>query len=277
MVDRAAALYAYGADAARGDPHKPPLPADREGRLRAGGRRAPPGPRDAGVGARRVTGLLENIRGELLPGLLIESPAPHHDPVVVRRVPAPWVLLGAGNYAAVFCHPGHPEQVAKVYAPRRPGLAEEAEVYRRLGPHPAFSECLHAGKGPAGEGFLILRRLGGTTLYDCLRLGMPIPERAIEDVNGALAYARGRGLRPHDVHGRNVMVLDGRGLVVDVSDFLHEEACPAWDDFKKFYYLLYRPLLRPLGLRVPRPVLEAVRKLHRRFRRPGDRAVPRRP
>ena len=224
----------------------------------------PPGPRSGG--AARLDGLLGGVRQELLPGLRIESAAPHHDPVAVRSVPAPWELLGAGNYAAVLCHPGHPGLVAKVYAPGRPGLAEEAEVYRRLGHHPAFGECLHAG-----EGFLILRRLEGATLYDCVRLGLPIPEQVIGDVDRALGYARGRGLRPHDVHARNVMVRGVRGMVVDVSDFLHEGACPAWDDFKRFYRLLYGPLLRPLGLRVPGPVMETARRLWRRFRRPGDR------
>ena len=219
------------------------------------------------MGTTRVNGLLDSIHRELLPGLRIESPAPHRDPVVVRRSPAPWELLGRGNYAAVLCHPGYPDRVAKIYAPGRPGLSEEAEVYRRLGPHPAFSECLHAG-----EGFLVLKRLHGVTLYDCMRLGLRIPQRVVEDVDEALDYARGRGLHPHDVHSRNVMMQEGRGLVVDVSDFLHEEACSAWDDLKKVYYRLYEPFLSPLGLRVPHFVLNAVRKLYRRFRR----SVPRR-
>lgn len=220
----------------------------------------------ANAGAARVNGLLESVRRELLPGLRLESLAPHHDPVAVRRVPAPWELLGAGNYAAVLCHPGPPDLVAKVYAPGRPGLEEEAEVYRRLGSHPAFGECLHEG-----EDFLILGRLRAETLYDCLRLGLPVPGRVVEDVDRALLYARGRGLRPHDVHARNVMVREGRGLVADVSDFLRGGTCPAWDDTKRFYYWLYRPFIRPLGLRVPRPALEAARKLHRRFRRSEDR------
>ena len=207
-------------------------------------------------------GLPESVRRELLPRLRLESPAPHRDPVLVRRVPTPWELVGAGNYAAVFSHPGHPDLVAKVYAPGRPGLREEAEVYRRLGPHPAYSECLYAG-----ERFLVLRRLRGETFYDRMRLGLTVPQRVLKDVEGALLYARGRGLRPHDVHARNVIVREGRGFVVDVSDFLREDTCPAWDDTKRAYRWLYAPILGPLGLRVPRPVLEAARKLHRRFRR----------
>lgn len=208
-------------------------------------------------------GLAALVERELLPGLELESRNPKH-PVVARRVPPPWRLLGAGNYAAVLAHPGHPELVVKVYAPGRPGLAAEVEVYRRLGDHPAYSRCLHAG-----EGYLVLRRLEGVTLWDAVRRGIPIPGRVIRDVDEALDHARSRGLRPHDVHGRNVMMHDGRGLVVDVSDFLKEEECARWRDLKRAYRLLYRPLLRPLRVRVPLALLNGVRRAHRRLRRLG--------
>ena len=61
------------------------------------------------------------IYRELLPHLRIESVQPTN-PVVVRTTPAPWRMLGAGNYAAVFYHPDFPEHVVKVYAPDRPGI-----------------------------------------------------------------------------------------------------------------------------------------------------------
>jgi len=205
--------------------------------------------------------LIESIHQELLPGLQIESLEPYN-PVVVHQVPAPWRLLGTGNYAAVLYHPSYPDQVVKIYAPGRPGLAEEVEVYRRLGPHPAFSECLYAG-----EGFLVLKRLYGVTLYNCMHLGLRIPEQVIKDIDQALDYARGRGLHPHDVHGRNVMMSEGRGLVADISDFLHEEACSAWDDLKRAYYWLYLPFFYRLRLRVPYGLLDIVRWSYRFFRR----------
>lgn len=205
--------------------------------------------------------LIESIYQELLPNLQLESLDPH-DPVVVHQVPEPWQVLGVGNYAAVFCHPDYPDNVVKIYAPGRPGLDEEREVYRRLGSHPAFSECFYAG-----ENFLVLKRLHGKTLYDCMHLGLPIPKRVIDDVDRALDYARKCGLYPHDVHGRNVMMREGRGLVVDVSDFLHEDPCSAWDNLKTAYYWLYRPILRPLRLRVPYVVLDMVRKGYRFLRR----------
>ncbi|HEY9296696.1 MAG TPA: serine/threonine protein kinase, partial [Phormidium sp.] len=187
-----------------------------------------------------INHLIKSIHTELLPGLQIASINPH-DPVVVHHLPAPWQLLGAGNYAAVVYHPNYPEVVVKIYAPSRPGFEEELEVYRRLGSHPAFSECLYAE-----QGILVLKRLYGVTLYDCLHKGLRIPKQVIQDIDAALDYARKRGLYPHDVHGRNVMMYQGRGLVVDISDFLHLETCTKWDDLKRGYYLLYLPLLYPL-------------------------------
>jgi len=123
-----------------------------------------------GAGA---NGLVERVRGELLPALTVESVDPH-DPVVVRHAPEPWRLLGAGNYAAVLVHPDFPEQVVKVYAPGRPGFDDEVKVYRLLGEHPAFSRLLHAE-----DAYLVLQRLHGVTLYDAVHRGLPIPPEVI--------------------------------------------------------------------------------------------------
>lgn len=204
-----------------------------------------------------INRLIENIHQELLPGFQIESVDPH-DPVEVRHLPDPWQLLGKGNYAAVVYHPDHPNLVVKIYAPGRPGFDEEVEVYRRLGSHEAFSECLYAGTD-----FLILKRLYGVTLYDCIHRGLRIPVQVIRDIDRALDYARGRGLYPHDIHGRNVMMHQSRGFVVDVSDFLHKESCSKWNNLKKAYYWLYRPFLSPIKLRIPYFVLDVVRRSYR--------------
>jgi hypothetical protein len=176
----------------------------------------------------------------------------------VRYLPSPWELLGTGNYAAVVYHPGYPDMVVKIYAPGRPGFEEELEVYLRLGSHPTFSECFYAQ-----EGLLVLKRLYGVTLYDCLHRGLRIPPKVIKDIDSALDYAQTRGLYPHDVHGKNVMIFEGRGLVVDISDFLHQEKCSKWDNLKKAYYCLYLPILYPLRLRVTYSLLDMVRKTYR--------------
>lgn len=211
-----------------------------------------------------MTPLIEHIHQELLPVLKLESVDPHN-PVVVRWLPPPWQTLGTGNYAAVLAHPDYPEQVVKVYAPGRDGWAEEVEVYGRLGIHPAFSICLHSEPN-----FLVLKRLHGITLYDCLHRGLKIPPQVIKDIDAALEFARSRSLYPHDVHGRNVMMCNGRGLVVDISDFLRQEPCRAWGDLKWAYYWLYRPLLLPLRLRVPYAWLDSIRAGYRLFRRLSD-------
>lgn len=205
--------------------------------------------------------LVRRVHEGLLPELRIESPSPN-DPVVVRHLPRPWRLIGRGNYAAVVAHPDHPELVVKVYAPGRPGADAEREVYRRLGGHPAYSRCFHSE-----DGFLVLRQLHGVTLYDAVHRGLPIPARVIEDIDEALEHARSRGLHPHDVHGRNVMMHDGRGLVVDVSDFLKEEDCTKWEDLKTAYRRVYRPFFMRLRLRVPYWLLDLVRLAYRLFRR----------
>ncbi|GAA3404949.1 serine/threonine protein kinase [Paenibacillus hodogayensis] len=200
-------------------------------------------------------------RTGLLPQLDVHSVDPR-EPVRTGVLPKPWKLVGAGNYAAVVAHPDYPGMVVKVYAEGRPGLREEVEVYRRLGPHPAYSECYGAG-----ERFLVLKRLNGVTIYDCLRRGIRIPEQVIRDIDTALDYSRLRGLNPHDVHGKNVMMIEGRGVVVDVSDFLKKEECVMWSDFKKSYYALYKPLLLRWAVPLPDSLLNALRKGYRLVRR----------
>ncbi len=201
--------------------------------------------------------LIQCVSQELLTQIQIHSSLTHN-PVVVEPVPTPWQILGAGNYAAVFLHPDYPQQVVKVYAPDLAGFEEEIAVYRQLGDHPAFSECLYAGAN-----FLVLKRLPGSTLYDCVQKGLSIPKQVIEDIDQALLYAHQQGLNPSDVHGRNVMMYQGRGLVVDVSDFLHPGNCPKWRHLKHAYFWLYYPIIRPLKLRIPYPLLNIVRKSYR--------------
>lgn len=208
-----------------------------------------------------IPALAQCVRQELLPELHLESINPH-SPVVVHRVPVPWRCLGVGNYAAVFLHPDYPEQVVKVYAPGRPGIEAEVEVYRRLADHPGFSQC-YVSEAP----FLVLKRLNGVTLYDCLHRGIAIPPQVIRDIDAALDYVRSRGLFPHDVHGRNVMQNEGRGLVVDVSDFLNSQPCRAWQDVKCAYWWVYRPFVLPLGLPIPYVFLDWVRAGYRLLRR----------
>jgi hypothetical protein len=207
-----------------------------------------------------VRGLVDRVEGELVPGAILESVHPK-EPVVAHRVPDGWELVGCGNYAAVFAHPSAPEWVVKIYAPGRPGIEEEAQVYEKLGEHDAYSRCAHVGAG-----YLVLRRLHGLTLFDHLRRGLRIPPEAIDEIDRALDHARSVGLYPHDVHPKNVMIgADGRGLVVDVSDFGHVVPCRRWDDLKRAYRWIYRPLFSRWPIPLPLWVMDAVRRAYRRL------------
>jgi len=204
--------------------------------------------------------LIEYVDNHLLPNLDIRSLNPS-DPVVPKHVPEPWMLIGAGNYAAAFVHPDFPEHVIKVYAPERPGILEEVYVYSKIGKHPSFSECYYHT-----EKYLILKRLRGETLYSCINKGIPIPKKIINDIDKALRYAESRDLHPHDIHAKNVMMNQGQGLVVDISDFLKKEDCSLWNDFKKAYYKIYLPFFFKYHPPVPEFVLNAVRKGYKLFK-----------
>lgn len=190
----------------------------------------------------------------------IESINPHN-PVQVTQTPSPWQLLGAGNYAAVFTHPHYQDVVIKIYASGRSGWTEEVEVYNRLGYHQSFSQCFYAE-----DNWLILKRLYGVTLYDCMHLGLKISKHVIQDIDRALDYAKSKGLNPHDVHGRNVMMFEGKGLVVDISDFLDLSPCRAWQDLKRAYYWLYQPLISWHHLPLPYWLLDGIRGSYRYYR-----------
>lgn len=197
---------------------------------------------------------------KLVNNVKIESILPYN-PVKVTQILPPWQLIGTGNYAAVFAHPHYQDFVVKVYGLGRPGWTEEVEVYKRLGHHHSFSQCFNSQAN-----WLILKRLHGVTLYDCMHLGIKIPKQVIQDIDFALDYARSKGLTPHDVHGRNVMMSEDKGLVVDISDFLDSSPCRAWKDLKKAYYWLYLPFFSWHRSPVPYFFLDGIRSIYRYYR-----------
>lgn len=204
---------------------------------------------------------IHKVEKDLLPSLRLESVQPE-DPIMVNGLPEGWSLLGKGNFAAVLTHPQFDRLAVKVYAGGRPGLEEEIEVYRRLGSHPAFSECYHSSSS-----YLILKKLQGVTFYDCLQRGIRIPRQVIQDVDQALVYAARRGLYPRDVHGKNVMIVDGHGCVVDVSDFLSQGYDPMWEDLKRAYRRYYWPFLHVPPPPIPGFIMNWARKGYRFFRK----------
>ncbi|NGQ93761.1 serine/threonine protein kinase [Brevibacillus sp. SYP-B805] len=203
----------------------------------------------------------EEILQHFLREVRLESPSPV-DPVIVSHLPEPWELVGTGNYAGVFGHPDYPDLVVKVYAPGRPGIEQEKKVYEKLGESRYFPVCYQAG-----EHFLVLKRVRGISLFDCVRYGIPIPPQVIEDVEAALAEARAKGLHPHDVHGKNVLMYQGRGYLIDVSDYLKPHEDTKWRDLRKAYYRIYLPYLKDRGWKIPLWVLDGVRKGYRVYKK----------
>jgi hypothetical protein len=193
--------------------------------------------------------------------IMIESRNPF-DPVCPVNIPFPWKILGCGNYAAVFYHPDYPSYVVKIYGRDEHGLLEEKKVYERLGEHPGYSVCYYTEKR-----FLILKRIEGITLYDCVHKGVKIPESVIRDIDEALYYAEKRGLFPSDVHGKNIMVSKGKGIIVDVSDFYKKVPCRKWKDLRKAYFKIYKPVFYRFPVRIPYFVLNMIRIGYRYYRK----------
>lgn len=201
------------------------------------------------------------IEKELIHHISLESKNVH-DPIIVHNIPTGWTCIGTGNYAAVFVHKSEHDFVVKVAAIDDQALKKEANVYRQLGDHQAYSRLIH--QGPT---YLVLKRLEGITLYDAVARGIRIPETVIQDINHALEYAIERGLNPYDVHGRNVMMKDGKGYVVDVSDFYKEGKDEKWNDLVKAYYKIYKKTLYKYSVPIPLKLLDFIRHSYRLYRR----------
>jgi hypothetical protein len=201
------------------------------------------------------------IGNELLPNIQLSIEGPY-DPIIVKNFSNTWKTIGSGNYAGVFLHQSNPKWVVKVYGRKPEELTKEVEVYKKLGDHPSFSSLIDYG-----DNYLILKRIDGVNLFDAVVKGIRIPESVIQDVDEGIEYARSVGLNPFDVHGRNVVMSDGRGYIVDVSDFYKQGKCRKWDDLKKAYYKIYIPFILKYHPPIPFSVVNSVRKGYRLYRK----------
>lgn len=200
--------------------------------------------------------MIENF-ARLVELVRIESVIPR-DPVHVKSFPENWRCVGVGTSAAVFQPKSYPDLSIKVYADTHAQIARaEAEIYEQLGDSPFFPHFYGSGKN-----FLVISYRPGCNLYDCLLQGIFIPEQVIFDVDNAIAYARKQGLYPADIHIKNIILYEGRGFLVDVSDYRKEKECKRWETLKQAYYDYYLEIYRP-GLTVPAWVLETIRKWYK--------------
>ncbi|MCL6570336.1 MAG: serine/threonine protein kinase [Bacillus sp. (in: Bacteria)] len=201
------------------------------------------------------------IENQLLPQIRLTTTSPF-DPIIVNNHSISWKTIGSGNYAGVFSHASNPEKVVKVYGRNPEELKKEIEVYKKLGNHETYSTLYDYG-----ENYLILKRLEGITLFDAVVKGIPIPEAVIKDIDAGLEYARSVGLNPFDVHGKNVVMYEERGYIVDVSDFYKQGYCHKWSDLKKGYYKIYQPYLLKYHPSIPFFIVNWIRKGYRAYRR----------
>ena len=196
-----------------------------------------------------------------------------NQPVQVIAHPPGWMLLGAGNYAAVLANEQFSEYVVKirVYTATeemrvRQEFDEEVQVYQRIGTHPAFSELFYA-EFP----YLVLKKITGKTFLQMIRTGERIHPKHIRAVNEALRYASRKGLHPHDVHIKNIMISNDQVIIADISDFLKSDYCRLWDDCQRFYWTLYFPIIYPFGFKIPETLLENMKNQYRKIVPYGNR------
>ena len=192
----------------------------------------------------------------LLRAIRIRASA-HNEPIVIAHVPAPLRILGSGTDAIAVQHPALPGLAFKVYAPETVEcLYDEYCAYEQLAGSPYYAACL--GRG---DFYLILSYEAGPTFYDCLVEGIPIPERAMNDVEIARCYARSVGLHPKDVHLKNIVLQDGRARILDVSKYVAPgDEDRVWDTLAEGYRRFY-PLIR--GRRIPIWLIERVKRRYK--------------
>ncbi|MDP4170600.1 MAG: serine/threonine protein kinase [Bacillota bacterium] len=201
------------------------------------------------------------IEEELLPYISLETESPF-DPIKVRNDSSSWKTIGSGNYAAVFGHEGKRDWVVKVYGRNHEEINKEIAVYQSLGNHEAFSALYDFT-----EKYLILKRMDGITLFNAVIKGIQIPPSVIKDIDDGLEFARKKGLNPYDVHGKNVVMHEGKGYIVDISDFYKAGYCSKWEDLKKAYHRIYRPFMFRFHPPIPFAVVDAVRKGYRFYKK----------
>ncbi|MDQ6419995.1 serine/threonine protein kinase [Paenibacillus sp. LHD-117] len=161
--------------------------------------------------------------------------------------------IGIGTDAAVFRYAPTPDYAFKIYSDHAlHKKTAERDVYKRLEGIPYFP-TLH-GEGP---NYLVISYEPGPTLLECLMEGIPVPARAMEDVDEARRLARERGLNPRDIHLKNVILQNGRGKVLDVSEYVKEGNDKRWEHLAWAYEKFYAGFE---GRRIPEWLLDAVKK-----------------
>ncbi|MCP4111128.1 MAG: hypothetical protein GY749_37310 [Desulfobacteraceae bacterium] len=176
--------------------------------------------------------------------------------VQVLKKPDVWQCMGLGNSAAVFRHDSYPDIAIKVFSDilraRNQRFIAGWEIL-------VLPEILRK----RGE-FLLLQYIPGLSAYDCLLKGIYIPEQIVFNIDEAVSFARQQGLNPRNLHAKNILIHEGRGCLVDVSEYMYTGNCHHWDVLKFLYYNFYSRFWKP-GMKFPFWMLEFIRRGYRLF------------
>ncbi|WJM09422.1 serine/threonine protein kinase [Paenibacillus sp. PK1-4R] len=143
--------------------------------------------------------------------------------------------IGTGTDAAVFTYDGLPQYAFKMYSDHAlDKLENEKQVYEQLKGLPYFPTYYGSGRN-----VLVISFEPGDTLLECLEKGIPVPEQVMLDVDAAREAVRSRGLNPRDIHLKNVILQNGRGKVIDVSEYIQDGNDNRWEHLVWAYHNIY--------------------------------------
>ncbi|WP_308722381.1 serine/threonine protein kinase [Paenibacillus polysaccharolyticus] len=143
--------------------------------------------------------------------------------------------IGIGTDAAVFTYDQLPQYAFKVYSDHAlDKLNNEKQVYAQLQGLPYFPTYYGSGRN-----ILVISYEPGDTLLECLEKGIPVPEQVMLDVDTAREAVRRLGLNPRDIHLKNVLLQNGRGKVLDVSEYIQEGDDHRWEHLVWAYHNIY--------------------------------------
>jgi len=178
---------------------------------------------------------------------------PNNEPVTICGDSDDLKCIGVGTDAAVFQSFFAPEFAFKVYAKDKVHkIKVEENIYHMIGDSPFFSKCF-----ASNDHFLVLSYEEGKTLFDCILLGIHVPQQVIDDVEAAREIVRKKGLNPRDIHLKNILLQNGRAKILDISEYNQPGNDFRWEHLKKAYDDYYHLID---GTSVPFWVLETVRK-----------------
>ncbi|MBD7938995.1 MULTISPECIES: protein kinase family protein [Cytobacillus] len=144
-------------------------------------------------------------------------------------------LIGVGRSAFVFKITKQAIAI-KVYFPQMEDIAKvEAANYQRIQGNPYYPHLYDYG-----DAYIVIDYIEGFTLFQCLEKGIHIKAEHIESVQLALRSATEAGLKPSDIHLRNIMIdRNGNIKLIDIARFDSKNADKQWTDLQNAYYRYY--------------------------------------